>query len=70
MDDAHERGNETLSESAEWAVYQCANGCVHLRLQHLTLTFSTCEFAQLVRLLGEAQMRLGVRAAVASVWPH
>jgi hypothetical protein len=70
MNDTHERGNEALSKTAEWAVYQCVNGCVHLRLQHLTLTFSAGEFAQLVSLLGEAYVRLGVRAAVGAVGPH
>lgn len=70
MDETHHSGNEALSATNEWAVYQCIRGCVHLQLQHLTLTFSACEFAQLVRLLGEAQMRLRARAAVASVGPH
>lgn len=70
MNDGHERGNETLSRTPEWAVYQCVNGCVHLRLQHLTLTFSACEFAELVKLVADAYVRLGVRAAVANVGPH
>ncbi len=70
MDDLHERENEALSAMAEWAVYQCVNGCVHLRLQHLTLTFSAGEFAQLVSLLGEAYVRLGVRAAVGTAGSH
>ena len=55
---------------SEWAVYQCVNGCVHLRLEHLTLTFSAREFAQLVGLLGEAYVRLGVRAAVGTAGAH
>jgi len=70
MDDTHERGNEALSRTAEWAVYQCVNGCVHLRLQHLSLTFSACEFAQFVKLVGDAYARLVVRDAVAYVGPH
>ena len=70
MNDSHERGHDNLSKTAEWAVYRCVNGCVHLRLQHLTLTFSTCEFAQLVELLGEAYARLVVRDAVAYVGSH
>jgi len=70
MNGTHEPENETLSRTPEWAVYQCVNGCVHLRLQHLTLTFSACEFAQLVSLLGEAYVRLGVGAAVAAVGSH
>jgi len=70
MDDVHERGSEALSTMSEWAVYQCVNGCVHLRLEHLTLTFSAREFAQLVGLLGEAYVRLGVRAAVGTAGYH
>jgi len=34
-------------QAVDWAVYQCVNGCVHVRLQHVTLTFSPCEFTQL-----------------------
>ena len=70
MNDAHDRGDETLSATAEWAVYQCVSGCVHLRLQHLTLTFSASEFAQLVSLVGEAYVRLGVRTAVGTAAHH
>lgn len=70
MHDAPEHGDETLSKMASWAVYQCVNGCVHVRLQNLTLTFSACEFAQLVKLLGDAYVRLGVRSAVANIGPH
>jgi hypothetical protein len=52
-------------------VYQCTNGCVHVRLQpHVTLTFSPREFAQLVEMLGDAYVRLGVRAAVATIRPR
>jgi hypothetical protein len=68
MDD--ERKSEVLSTSASWAVYQCVNGCVHVRLNHLTLTFSAGEFDQLVKLLGDAFVRLGVRAAVAGAGTH
>ena len=70
MQDGPERGDEALSKTAGWAVYQCVNGCVHVRLQHVTLTFNPCEFAQLVKLVGEAFVRLGVRAAVANARPH
>jgi hypothetical protein len=43
---------------------------VHVRLQNLTLTFSAGEFAQLVKLVGDAYGRLGVRAAVSTIGPH
>jgi hypothetical protein len=43
---------------------------VHVRLQNVTLTFSPREFAQLVEMVGDAYVRLGVRAAVSSVRPH
>lgn len=70
MHDRPERGNEALSKAPGWAVYQCVNGCVHVRLQNLTLSFSAGEFATLVKLVGDAYVRLGVRAAVANVGPH
>jgi hypothetical protein len=70
MSDPHESGHHALSRRAKWAVYQCTNGCVHVRLQNVTLTFSPAEFAQLVEMMGDAYVRLGVRAAVATVGPH
>lgn len=70
MHDRPERGDEALSKAAGWAVYQCAHGCVHVRLNQLTLTFSGGEFAQLVKLVGDAYVRLGVRAAVSTIGPH
>ena len=70
MSDPHESGHNALSRRAKWAVYQCAIGCVHLRLQNVTLTFSPGEFAQLVETMGDAYVRLGERAAVATLGPH
>jgi hypothetical protein len=70
MQNPTDQDDEALSRMASWAVYQCVNGCVHIRLQNLTLTFSAGEFAQLVKLLGDAYVRLGVRAAVASSCSH
>lgn len=70
MDHAREGNDDAPERTAGWAVYQCVNGCVHVRLQHVTLTFSPCEFAQLAQLIGEARARFGARAAVASVGPH
>jgi hypothetical protein len=66
MDDVPAFRNEALSATATGAVYQCANGCVHVRLRQVTLTFSACEFAELVELLGEAYVRLCVRTAGAT----
>jgi hypothetical protein len=69
----HESRNETGGAPAQthgWAVYQCVNGCVHLRLNHVTLTFSAGEFAQLAQLIGDPYVRLGGRAAGAKVTPH
>jgi hypothetical protein len=37
------------------------------RLNHVTLTFSAGEFAQLVKPIGDAYVRLAVRAVVANV---
>jgi len=72
MNDAHESGDAALSRRAKWAVYQCTNGCVHVRLQNVTLTFSQREYAQLVEMLGDAYVRLEVRAAAATIGrePH
>lgn len=70
MDDGDERRNEALSKTAAWAVYQCVSGCIHVRLNYVTLTFSGGEFAQLAQLIGDAYVRLGVRAAVAGIGPH
>jgi hypothetical protein len=63
-----EHGGPSMAN--EWAVYQCANGCVHVRLQHVTLTFSPCEFTQLAHLFAEACIRLGLRPGVAPVRAH
>lgn len=69
MSHTRESGHDHQLTAAEWAVYHCVNGCVHVRLRNVTLTFSPCEFAQLAEPIGEAYVRLGVRAAVANV-PH
>ncbi|NUR53610.1 MAG: hypothetical protein HOQ29_04120 [Acidobacteria bacterium] len=53
-----------------WAVYQCPQGCLHVRLDNLTLTFSGPQFRRLVELLGEAYVRLGVREAVHDIRQH
>lgn len=58
------------STASEWAVYQCANGCLHVRLQHVTLTFSPSEFTQLTHLFHDACTRLGLRPGIASVRAH
>ncbi len=52
----------------EWAIHRWANGCIHLRMQHLTLTFSPGEFAQFARLVCAAsvQFALPMPAAPAS----
>lgn len=59
--------NETLARTPRWAVYQCVNGCVHVRLERQTLTFSAPEFAELVQLMGDAYVRLAIRSAVGVV---
>ncbi len=59
-----------ISTTAGWSVYQCANGCMHVRLNQVTLTFSAGEFAQLAQMIGDAYVRLCVRAAVATARPH
>jgi len=70
MRDAHDIGHDPLSRRAKWTVHQCSDGCVHIRLQNVTLTFSPRDFAQLVEMLGDAYVRLGVRATVASLAPQ
>jgi len=69
----HEPYNTTPDSQTDargWAVYQCVNGCVHVRLNGVMLTFTDEEFAQLAQLIGDAYVRLSVRAAVANVTAH
>lgn len=70
MHESRNERDEAPAETHGWAVYQCANGCVHLRLNHVTLTFSAGEFAQLAQLIGDAYVRLGGLAAGAKVTSH
>ncbi len=70
IDDAAAPENSVLSTASGWTVYECGNGCLHIRLHHITLNLSVDEFAQLVKLLGDAYVRLGVRAAVSSAGLH
>lgn len=70
MHQERETPAETLSRTGNWAVYQCAHGCLHLRLHNLTLTFTAAEFHTLVRLLGDAYVRIGVRQAVEHAEVH
>lgn len=70
MDDHDPPATTELSSHTEWAVYQCAHGCLHVRLKNLTLTFSALEFHDLVRLLGDAYVRLSVRETVRYFGPH
>jgi hypothetical protein len=68
--DVDDTVTEALAQTPGWAVYQCVNGCVHVRLERQTLTFSPPEFAQLVQLVGDAYVRLAIRTAAAGVAPH
>jgi hypothetical protein len=43
---------------------------VHVRLNSVTLTFTHEEFAELAHLIGDAYVRLSVRAAVANATSH
>lgn len=61
---------ETLSRTCQWAVCECSDGCLRVRLDHVTLTFTPREFGELVQLLGDAFVRLQVRAVVAGVSRH
>jgi hypothetical protein len=70
METKNRQKDEILSASPSWAVSQCRNGCVHLQCQHLTMTFTPSEFARFAQLIGEAYVRLGVRAAVAAGSAH
>lgn len=52
---------------ADWEVYRCPSGCVHLRLQHVTLSFDEDEFGDFARLVQMASLRFQAQAAPA---PH
>jgi hypothetical protein len=69
MSDMRELGHHAEG-SGEWAIYQCRNGCVHVRLQHVTLSFSPCEFSQLAALFEQACVRLGLPSGGATTQPH
>ena len=67
--DAYSMSDQRQFESDDchgWAVYQCAHGCVHVRIDDVTLTFERPDFERLVRMLREAQHRL---APSPSQWP-
>lgn len=70
MSDTRPESIETLSRTCQWAVCQCGDGCLHVRLNHVTLTFTPREFGELVQLLGDAFVRLQVRAVVADAGSH
>jgi hypothetical protein len=64
------RHDEAVAENDEWCVYQCPHGCVHVRLNNVTLTFTEPDFQRLVHLLRDAFVRLSVRDAARQVRPH
>lgn len=64
------RESETLAHEAGLAVYQCGHGLLHLRVNRVTLTLDPEEFSRLAALVGEASIRLGVRAAVRTCAAH
>jgi hypothetical protein len=70
MHDESDSTEATLSRKSRWAVYQCAQGGVHVRLQNVTLTLTPREFTRLVEMLGDAYVRMGVRAAIATIREH
>ncbi len=54
-------GHEPLHNaepSDDWCVYQWPHGCLHLRLNNLTPTFTVEEFQRLTHLLADASARL------------
>ena len=55
---------EVLSERAEYAVYRCEHGCLHLQVGDLNLKFLPKDFQRLVEVVTEASVRSGVRDVV------
>ena len=55
---------DAAADAGDWAVYQCAHGCVHVRINNVRLTFNQPEFHRLVQLLGDAYVRLATRQVV------
>jgi hypothetical protein len=70
MHERSQRTAQTQSRTPGWAVYQCVNGCVHVRLSSVRLTFTHGEFAERARLIGDASVQLSGHAAVANVTSH
>ena len=60
------RASESLARESDLAVYQCAHGLLHLRVNRITLTLTQDEFRRLAMLLGEAHIRLGTREVVSN----
>jgi hypothetical protein len=67
---SHDHAREALAQTPRWAVGHCVNGCVHVRLERLTLTLSAPALAELVQLLGEAYVRLAIGSAAAGIVRH
>ena len=61
---------DSAADHRDWAVYQCPHGCVHVRIDNVTLTFDEPEFHRLVHLLGDAYVRLATRKVVMQTRPH
>lgn len=70
MSDRPETPGNAVSNDEEWSVYQCPHGCLHVRLNNVLLTFTEREFQRLVRMLGDAYVRLSVREVVRQVSLH
>jgi hypothetical protein len=45
---------ERDGRSCHWWIERCPEGCVHLHLEHTTMSFSAAEFAALRTLLEQA----------------
>jgi hypothetical protein len=57
---SEQQGQQSAHPAAgnEWSVYQCAHGCVHVRIDHVTLTFNEPDFHRFVKMLGEPHARV------------
>jgi hypothetical protein len=54
----HHLGQGESGRTHEVVVYQCPNGCVHIRMDNITLSFSQSEFAQFAHLIQKTSLDL------------
>lgn len=60
----------TEEQRFECSVHRCPNGCMHVRVHNVTLTFTEPEFHRLAHLLAMASVRLAAGDPLSHVRPN